>query len=875
VLARRPLLLLLALAACGPGQEPSSARPAALEVALHDAAVQYDVPEPLLKGIGYAESRWEQRPGQASLDHGFGVMHLTDGTGDNTLYRAAALTGASPEQLRTDTAANVRGGAAVLGALADAHFASYKDLDRHQLGDWWQVVMRYSGIDDPQLAEQYAAEIYATIERGAVRELPDGRIQLAAQSADTARHRIFVKHTDALTDYPGPAGNGQAVHWLQSPNYSGRNGTAITTIVIHDMEGSYSGSINWFQATQSQVSAHYLLRSSDGDITHMVADADKAWHAQCYNPFAIGIEHEGYAAQGSQWYTEAMYQSSAALTRWLCDTYGVPKDRSHIIGHAEIPPSCNTNNHTDPGPDWNWSHYMQLVTGSGGTPTGTLTGVVYSGATSNRVPGAAVSLSGGTASPTATADSSGVFTFNGVPVGTYDVHASAAGFQDGTRTGITVAANATIWGSVNLAPVASTQTGTFTGTLTDAISGAPIASATATLQDGAGATVSTATVGADGRFSFTTAPAGTDVVLGHAAGYVDGRTTRTVPAGGTIDATLALQPVSASQAPTVSVSAPSAGSSTRDNPVQLSGSVTAAGGTVTEVTISANGAAAVHVPLDASGNFSAPVSLSVGSNTLHLAATSAAGTGNLTLPLTFLSGADLTVVRQSDGRTPIAGAQVQALLPGGAVAATVTAGTDGVARVDLAPGAWSLHITAPGALPHDESLTVPDGPRLHALVPLTASDGSTSGPPALLIDAPLANANVTHSPLAITGHLVGTHGRVHAITVNGAAAAVHQDDSVGAQSGGTNLGWSAAFTMGDPVNGAGGVALQPGLNTFNVTATMDDGSSLTRSVSVTFIREDAPGKVTGKGCGCSEVDGLSLLALLGGLPLLRARRRRA
>lgn len=57
-----------------------------------------------------------------------------------------------------------------------------------------------------------------------------------------------------------------------------------------------------------------------------------------------------------------MYRSSAALTKYLCDRYGIAKDRSHIIGHSEAP----GNDHTDPGVNWNWTYYMQLVGASAG-----------------------------------------------------------------------------------------------------------------------------------------------------------------------------------------------------------------------------------------------------------------------------------------------------------------------------------------------------------------------------------------------------------------------------------------------------------------------------------------------------------------------------
>jgi hypothetical protein len=65
-----------------------------------------------------------------------------------------------------------------------------------------------------------------------------------------------------------------------------------------------------------------------------------------------------------------MYRASAALTRDVCDRYGIPKDRSHVIAHAEVP-GCSSSGgggagcHTDPGSGWDWNYYMSLVTGTG------------------------------------------------------------------------------------------------------------------------------------------------------------------------------------------------------------------------------------------------------------------------------------------------------------------------------------------------------------------------------------------------------------------------------------------------------------------------------------------------------------------------------
>src|SRR5262249_54040971 len=70
----------------------------------------------------------------------------------------------------------------------------------------------------------------------------------------------------------------------------------------------------------------------------------------------IGIEHEGFI-DNAAWYTEAMYQSSAALSCAIAKRYGIPVDRSHFLGHVDVP----NQSHTDPGPNWNWGHYLDLV----------------------------------------------------------------------------------------------------------------------------------------------------------------------------------------------------------------------------------------------------------------------------------------------------------------------------------------------------------------------------------------------------------------------------------------------------------------------------------------------------------------------------------
>src|SRR4029077_2605053 len=93
---------------------------------------------------------------------------------------------------------------------------------------------------------------------------------------------------------------------------------------------------------------------------------DIAYHAGNwdYNTRAIGIEHEGFASGYPYGYTPIEYNVSAQLAASICSRWGVPMDRTHVIGHYEVPDPNNPGlfggeeHHTDPGPAWDWNNYM-------------------------------------------------------------------------------------------------------------------------------------------------------------------------------------------------------------------------------------------------------------------------------------------------------------------------------------------------------------------------------------------------------------------------------------------------------------------------------------------------------------------------------------
>jgi N-acetyl-anhydromuramyl-L-alanine amidase AmpD len=369
-----------------------------------EAAEEFNVPKEILLAVSYNETRWENHDGEPSERGGFGLMHLTSSkaqteegkTGDEvkvapenrefTLDKAAKLLGVDEDSLKKDDMQNLRGGAAVLANYqasfnTEAHVKNHHKK-KHNLEKWYLAVARYADAADAEGAKEFIKNVYATIESGEKLTTTDGqkmelkahRIDLGPLNIDALKLRSRNDTTTAdcptgLTCDFAPAAH---VQNSDDPKDYGNydfakrpNDMKVKYIVIHDTEGSYDSARAHFQDPKAYVSAHYLIRSNDGQVTQMVRNNDVAWHAGNWymNMHSIGIEHEGFAAEGATWYTEQMYQSSAKLVKYLAEKYGIPLDREHILGHSEYLTNDAKTAHTDPGPFWDWERYMQLIKG--------------------------------------------------------------------------------------------------------------------------------------------------------------------------------------------------------------------------------------------------------------------------------------------------------------------------------------------------------------------------------------------------------------------------------------------------------------------------------------------------------------------------------
>jgi hypothetical protein len=476
------MLTLLTLLSCA---EAPETEPLTLDEAFRAASETHDVPKDVLVAIAYSMTRFDE-PQEGDHEHGglrgAGVMDIAAGAPKHgpDVARGAARRGVDVSDVMHDRALNIDVAASELRWYADQLAAEGATFEREE--DWVDVVGWYSGSDDAGAQRSFAKQVYRWIEDGLRAKVDDGWITIRSRELD-----LPMLDLEPVMASGGDSGLVDNVVAAASCNYTAgsRTGSSIDTIVVHTAQGSYSGTYNWFQNCDASASAHYVIRSSDGEITQMVGEEDTAWHAgdSSTNSRSVSIELEGYIEDPDRWYTDAMYRSLAKLIVDVADRQGVALDRTHVIGHREVP-GCSysggggRNCHTDPGTDFDWDYLMDLVaaeaggsgsgsgssgsgssgsgssgSGSSGSSggvsagTGDLIGYVRKDSiynTAGAVAGATVRLGTGEA---ATTDSTGLFRFYDIPAGVATLTVTASGYNTATDPA-DVYADQTNWNSV-------------------------------------------------------------------------------------------------------------------------------------------------------------------------------------------------------------------------------------------------------------------------------------------------------------------------------------------------------------------------------------------------------------------------------------------
>ena len=331
------------------------ARATPFDSAFAAAGAEFHVPPALLKAIGWVETRWEMVQGAeefAGRAPAFGVMALR-GT---SLERGAARAAVTPEAARRDPLANIRAAAALLDAFADE-----AAIDRSRTGQWSDVIARYSEIERPDGRAAYTREVDRALGGASP---PLGQAPAAAPIACQP-----PPGSGGAPDYPPAV-------WRPSPNFNARPSDStgrVHLLIIHTCESNYASCWSWLVNPASQASVHYVVSEDGDEISQLVHEGDRAWHIaatydctlnrrhDCWlngvqsNDFTAGIEHAGFASQGS--FPASQIEASAALACDVTRDRGIPRDWQHIVGHGQLQPA----NRTDPGPNWPWTTYLHRV----------------------------------------------------------------------------------------------------------------------------------------------------------------------------------------------------------------------------------------------------------------------------------------------------------------------------------------------------------------------------------------------------------------------------------------------------------------------------------------------------------------------------------
>lgn len=317
----------------------------------------------------------------AAMPRAYGMMGLvSDGKGcfRENLKTVAGLSGYAEQEILDDPAVNV-----LAYAKACEKTAARMHITSKAPEAWMPVIMELSELPLSEQRDELPMKmmLYSVYDHlGCDLKALFGEDYALLSGSEVSLSRE--------TDYPGAI-------WIPAPecNYEART-KEVSAVVIHYTEGSYAGCISWFQNCDASVSAHYVIRSYDGQVTQMVRERDKAWHARSANGYTIGVEHEAYGDIIS-FFTREMYASSADLMRNICSRYeaingyrtfctdtldnGTALDSGlhnlggegaciQIRGHQHYP----DQSHTDPGPYWSWNYYYKLI--NEGTPSVNLGG---------------------------------------------------------------------------------------------------------------------------------------------------------------------------------------------------------------------------------------------------------------------------------------------------------------------------------------------------------------------------------------------------------------------------------------------------------------------------------------------------------------------
>ena len=152
-----------------------------------------------------------------------------------------------------------------------------------------------------------------------------------------------------------------------SPNINDRQGGKPISILLLHYTGMESAekACDWLCREESQVSCHYLV-GEQGDITQMVDETKRAWHAgvsnwlgdEDINSASIGIEiqNKGHTL-GYHDFHEKQMQAVVALSKDIVARNKI--EPRYVLAHSDVAPERKV----DPGEKFSWQNLHQQGVG--------------------------------------------------------------------------------------------------------------------------------------------------------------------------------------------------------------------------------------------------------------------------------------------------------------------------------------------------------------------------------------------------------------------------------------------------------------------------------------------------------------------------------
>lgn len=341
---------------------------ATLEKYFKEAAAAYKVPVEILKAAAQVQTNWAQSA--PSFYGSYGIMGLIENPYQKQISLASTLSSYSITEIQQEAKANIFAGAALL-AYYQKNYGKAKKVE-----DWFEATKDLTGLKEEELQASLAMRFYDVIQNGSktvslwkeIINIKGQNVKVSKLGKQNAELPKSTASKSTMTsNYSG------AIQNLTTVNYNSRPPGAIKYYFIHYIAvGTYEGAISWFKNPAAQASSHYVVKNSNGEISQVVLESDRAWTQGVseYNDYGIGVEHEVISTNLSMWDSQPMITALTNLAIDVCNRQSIPKIRranngdKGIYGHSDVRATDCPNLTPE-----RWDTILSRIAGGQVTPT--------------------------------------------------------------------------------------------------------------------------------------------------------------------------------------------------------------------------------------------------------------------------------------------------------------------------------------------------------------------------------------------------------------------------------------------------------------------------------------------------------------------------